>query len=143
MIKKEKDMQGKSLFAVLLVMGCLLSGCSPRLIDFTIISTKNVDLAKSDKFKRSKDRIEGKDIIPTILFIPFGVSNLKEAVDRAIEKVPGAVALVDGVVYVRNWYFLVFGQSGYMVEGTPLIDTSVLETTTAVTTTTTTTIAKP
>lgn len=123
------------LLVVFLFAGILFSGCSPRLIDFTIISTKNVDLAKSDKFKRGSTRIEGKDIIHSVLFIPFGVSNLKEAVDRAIEKIPGAVALVDGVVYVRNWYAFIYGQSGYIVEGTPLIDTSMLETVPVVTTT--------
>ena len=48
---------------------------------------------------------------------------MKEATDRAIESVPGAVALVDGVVYARGWWFI-FGESTYIVEGLPLIDPS-------------------
>ncbi len=48
---------------------------------------------------------------------------MKEAVDRAMESVPGAVALVDGVLSSRVWYIpYVYGQESYIVEGTPLID---------------------
>ena len=47
---------------------------------------------------------------------------MKEAIDRALEKVPGAVALVDGVVSSKFIYFLVGGMNAYIVEGTPLID---------------------
>jgi hypothetical protein len=48
---------------------------------------------------------------------------MKEAIDQAIESKPGAVALVDGVVYQKIWYIpYIYGQSGFTVEGTPLID---------------------
>ena len=48
---------------------------------------------------------------------------MKTSIDRAIEKVPGCVALVDGVLNVYNMYIpLIYGESGYTVEGTPLID---------------------
>ena len=48
---------------------------------------------------------------------------MKEAIDRAIESVPGAVALVDGVVTYSYFYIpYIYGQETYVVEGTPLID---------------------
>jgi hypothetical protein len=59
-----------------------------------------------------------------ILFIPFGRPHLKEAIDRAIESTPGAVALVDGVVYSKSWWAILYGQSKIIVEGTPLMDPS-------------------
>jgi hypothetical protein len=39
--------------------------------------------------------------------------------------VPGAVALVDGVVTYKFFYFF-FGQASYYVEGTPLIDSTMV-----------------
>lgn len=102
----------------------IISGCSNRLVDFTIISTKNVDLSKAGTFQRTKMRTEGKDVSHVVLIIPTGVPNMKEAIDKALERIPGAVALVDGVVYSKFWTILVYGQSSYVVEGTPLIDPS-------------------
>ena len=95
------------------------------MVDFTIISTKNVDLSRAAMFQRGKTRVEGKDQCSIIIFIPTGVPNVKEAIDRAIESVPGAVALVDGVLTSHYWYIpYIYGQQSFVVEGTPLIDPS-------------------
>ncbi|MCX6967266.1 MAG: hypothetical protein NTZ46_05700 [Verrucomicrobia bacterium] len=103
----------------------LLTGCTTRLTDFTIISTKNVDLSVIGRAKRGAARVEGKDLAHIIIFIPTGVPNMKEAIDRAIESVPGAVALVDGVLYQKFfWIPYIYGQTAYVVEGTPLINTA-------------------
>ncbi len=99
-----------------------LSGCVTRLVDFTIISTKNIDLAKGADFKRGTSRVQGEDSVAIIIFIPTGVPNIKTAIDKAIESVPGAVALLDGVLSQKSFYILLFGGCGYIVEGTPLID---------------------
>lgn len=102
-----------------------LTGCTTRLTDFTIISTKNVDLSVISKAKRGSTRVSGKDLVHIIIFIPTGVPNMKEAIDKAIESVPGAVALVDGVLYQKFFYIpYIYGQSSYVVEGTPLINTA-------------------
>ena len=109
---------------VLLLMAVFaLSSCTTRLVDFTIISTKNVDLTKGASFERGKTRIEGEDGAYIIIFIPTGIPNMKEAIDEAIESVPGCVALLDGVLYSKAWYFII-GETKYVVEGTPLIDPS-------------------
>lgn len=109
----------------LVLLACfLLSSCSYRITDFTIISTKNVDLSRASTFERGKSRNEGVDTAHIILTIPFGRPHLKEAIDRAIEATPGAVALVDGVVYSKSWWAIVYGQSKIIVEGTPLMDPS-------------------
>jgi len=101
----------------------LLSGCVNRITDFTLLSTKNIDLTKASNFKRAANRVTGEDKALVIIIFPTGVPSVKEAVDKALEGVPGAVALVDGVVKSKGWWFI-YGENSMIVEGTPLIDPS-------------------
>jgi len=100
----------------------LITGCAYRIGDFTMVSTKNIDLSRGADFTRSPTRVKGEDTVPLILGIPVGLPNMKTALDHAIAKTPGAVALTDGVVTQKRFDFIIFGQLGYEVEGTPLID---------------------
>jgi hypothetical protein len=99
-------------------IGCLialLSGCTVRIVDFTAISTKNTNI----KASKTGQRVSAEDCVPVILF-PLGIPNMKEAIDRAIEKAgPGYDALTDGVVYSVQQAFI-FGRICYKVEGTPI-----------------------
>jgi hypothetical protein len=114
---------GKGIKFVFVALSLIfLSGCVTRLVDFTIISTKNIDLTKGASFERASSKSKGEDVVCMIIFIPTGVPNIETALDRAIESVPGAVALLDGVLSYKAWTILLFGQYGYIVEGTPLID---------------------
>lgn len=114
---------------VVLILFFAATGCSQRLIDFTIISSKNMDLSQAASFQRGQSRVKGEDAKHIIIFIPTGVPNAKEALDRAIESVPGAVALVDGVITSHWWYIpYIYGKSWYVVEGTPLINSQVAST---------------
>ncbi|WP_395753280.1 hypothetical protein [Prosthecobacter sp.] len=103
----------------------LLSSCTTRLVDFTIISTKNVDLSHAASFKRHPKRATGTDAKKIIVLFPTGVPSPKQAVDRAIESVPGGVALVDGVL-TRSFFYIpyIFGETKFVVEGTVLVDPS-------------------
>ena len=87
----------------------LLSSCNQRLVDFTVISSKNVTLRLSEDGKGP--RAEGKDM-------KFcGQPELKEAIDKALENAgPGYDALIDGVVYQRNEII----KYGWVVQGTPI-----------------------
>ena len=99
----------------------MASSCSSRLTDFTVISTKNVPIGtQSTNLKKATVRVKGVDKSHLVLFFPLGTPNLKEAIDRAIEQYPGAIALADGVVKSKFIYFLLYGQNSYIVEGTPL-----------------------
>ena len=112
----------KTLFFIS-VMVLVAAGCTTRLTDFTAISTKNIDWSKAETYQRATTRTTGKDTTYIIIIIPTGSPNMKEAIDRAIESVPGAVALVDGVLYHNSWYIpYIYGESSYVVEGTALID---------------------
>lgn len=114
-----------SSLAIILLTSFFISGCSYRVVDFTMISTKNVDLSRAGTFTRGKTRTEGKDVAHYVYVFPLGGRvSMKEAIDRALEKTPGAVALVDGVVYSKGWGVVLYGQDIIVVEGTPLIDPS-------------------
>jgi len=105
------------LFSIILIF--LFSGCVSRVLDFTIVSSKNVDMRIKDTAKGS--RVTGRDHAWWILFFPTGRPNLKEAVDRAIESAgPGYDALIDGVIYSEFSYFLLASKSGFKVVGTPV-----------------------
>lgn len=117
-------MMTKAMKVVTIACGMLVcAGCTQRLTDFTMISTKNVDLSRVSEFKRGPARVQGRDTVLVILFIPTKFQiNLKEAIDRAIQSVPGCVALVDGVLYHESGWFVVGGWGSFVIEGTPLID---------------------
>jgi hypothetical protein len=109
----------------------LLSGCATRMLDFTIISTKNVDISRLGEFQRS-ERVEGVDTRYIIILIPTGNPSIEEAVDRAIESVPGGVALIDGVLTNKFYYIpYIFGENKYVVTGTVLIDPKLVSNTSA------------
>ncbi|OGR83364.1 MAG: hypothetical protein A2902_01110 [Elusimicrobia bacterium RIFCSPLOWO2_01_FULL_64_13] len=82
------------------------------MVDFTALSSKNVNIPGT-----RGERVQGKDMKWTILGIPTGRPDMKEALDRAIERGSGDM-LVDGVVYSKGWSVLFIGQMGYVVEGT-------------------------
>lgn len=104
-----------------------VTGCSSRVTDFTIISTKNFELSRMSEYQRSDIRVEGSDIKHIVIFVPTGIPNAKEAIDKAIESIPGAVALVDGVLSRKFFYIpLIYGQEGFVVRGTALIDPSLV-----------------
>ena len=96
-----------SLFATLAV-GFLISGCAQRIGAFTISSTKNVKV----NAEQLGARVEGKHAVF------FGTASLEQAVDDAIEKAPGADALIDVVIW-RTYSWLGLRQ-GFKVKGTPV-----------------------
>lgn len=100
----------------------LTTGCANRIGDFRLVTTKNIDLARVADFKRSPVRVKAEDSIPIILTIPVGAPSIETALDRAIEKTPGAVALTDAVVTEKLFSIILYGETSYEVEGTPLID---------------------
>lgn len=110
--------------SMILILGCIgLSGCSIRMMDLTVGSSKNFDLNSGNLQKG--ERIVGEDSVPVFLMIPFGTPNMKEAVDNAIEKEHCAVGLSDVVITQNNHTLLMLvGSLGYEVEGNLIIDAS-------------------
>lgn len=97
-----------SLVAVSVLFLFGLSSCTQRLIDFTMISSKNVAVDFPDR----GERVVGN----SIMFLGIGV-NIKDALDEAIEEAgPQYDALIDGVLSYKQYPFVY----GYEVEGTPV-----------------------
>jgi hypothetical protein len=116
-MKLGKILAGSLLLAISAFF--LLGGCTQRVLDFTIVSSKQMELRVKDTGKGN--RVEGKDGVYWLITIPLGTPNLKEAVDRAIESAgPGYDALIDGVIYAQNYWYIITGYSGYKVVGTPI-----------------------
>jgi hypothetical protein len=102
-------MKKSTIILSVAIASFMATSCSVRLIDFTVISSKNVTLKLPDDGKGP--RTTGKDLKTC------GQPSLKAAVDKAIETAgPGYDALIDGVVFQKNEIF----RAGWVVEGTPI-----------------------
>jgi hypothetical protein len=112
-LMKEGQMNKRWTTLAIFMFGFIfLTGCTTRLTDFTAISTKNVKMPT----KHKGSRVAGEDCV-VVFIIPFGQPNMKEAIDRAIQKAGSDYdALVDGVLYFTQYPF----QWCYKVEGTPI-----------------------
>lgn len=98
----------------------ILSGCSIRVADLTVGSTKNYNI-NGNKFVTGP-RVTAEDSYPVIIF-PTGIPNMKTAIDRAIEKDKCAVGLSNVVITQLNHAFI-FGKIGIRAEGNLIIDRS-------------------
>jgi len=106
-------------YAMFIILLCYwFSGCTMRVGDFTLVSTKNIDLSNASLDIREGKRTKGEDCAFIFLFIPLGLPSVKQAVDDALTNGNGNI-MVDQVTYTRSWWFII-GQSCYVVEGTVL-----------------------
>lgn len=100
----------------------LLSGCTQKVFDFAILSTKKIDFSKAQYLERSSQRVEGIDKVYIIIFIPTGQVDVEQAIDNAINKIPNCVALLDGALYTKSfWIPYIYGESSAIIKGTPLV----------------------
>jgi hypothetical protein len=112
---------------LLALMVVALAGCTTnRGLDFTVISTKNIDLSRMGEYKKTADRAVGEDTLHVIIGIPLGSQpNMEEAIDKAIESVPGGVALTDGVITNSSMFLYLYAKASIIVEGSVLYDPEV------------------
>ncbi len=99
----------KIYFVAIIIALFTFSSCSYRLVDFTVITSKNVSL--------KIDKSQGRFVTGTSMgFLGFGAS-IKDAMDKALQSAgPDYDLLVDGVVRVNDYILI----SGYKVEGTAI-----------------------
>jgi len=96
----------KFMCRVLAAIFCLfLVACTTRTGDLNLISTKNIQSLKGAEIRGN---VEGSHCKI------FGVPNLEEAIDRAIEKGGDGNALVDAVLYMDKKFF----QNCFRAKGT-------------------------
>lgn len=99
------------LSLVVLCVALIVSvGCTSRIADFTVVSTKNVDIG--EKYVKVGP-FTGEDKAFVFLF-PLGNPNLKTAVDKCIENGSGDLLTNAVVSYTYSVYI---GPIGYTVKG--------------------------
>ncbi len=109
------------LFIIFLTI--VMTGCVQRIGDFTVASTKNMDIKRTLHRVDESERLTGIDKKHIILFIPTGQPNMKEAMDNAIEKRTGAVGLSNVTVKHSLWWIpYIYGQSYFEIEGNPVYE---------------------
>jgi hypothetical protein len=111
-------MKAKIPIFLLCVVMC---GCRSRLGDFTVITTKNIDLSNfSTHSDMTREPVVGEDEQYIICIIPTGIPNVEEAIDKALEKGKGQM-LVDAALYYEWFYFpYIYGYGKYEIKGTPV-----------------------
>ncbi|MGR8951538.1 MAG: hypothetical protein ACU83V_03895 [Gammaproteobacteria bacterium] len=109
-----------TLTLLTLTMGLFLNGCTARIADLTLVSTKNIDLSDTHLDARTGQRQMGEDCGFILLdIIPLHWPNLKEAVDQALEKGRGNI-MVDQVTELKTAWMVIGTQQCIKVEGTVL-----------------------
>ncbi|TDE06050.1 hypothetical protein [Flavobacterium hiemivividum] len=115
----------KNLTLLLLTL-LVLTSCSRDLFNFTIVSTKNINLEKLSSLEKSTEKTKGEDKTSIIIIIPTKRIKIDKAISNTIDKIPGCVALLDGKVYTKFWYIpYIYGQQRIVIEATPLLDPSI------------------
>ena len=120
-----KQEQKKSLVSVFAFLLCVLfAGCRSRVGDFTLITTKNIDLTTfSSHREESGERVTGEDAQFFIFGIPtdFHILSIKEAVDDALDKKQSYMLIDATIYYERFWIPLCWwGYEKFEVTGVPI-----------------------
>ncbi len=111
-------MPRKLLALVVCVLATAVSGCVSRSADFTLLSTKNVEVSRVDlkriDFRRN---IEATDARWWFLFIPLGgAPDLQEATDRCLEVGQGDF-MTSARIYESVWSLLLVSRGSISVKG--------------------------
>ncbi len=104
----------RKIFFFLSVAVLLFSGCSERIGDFTLISTKNVEIG--GKYILVEGIFKGEDSKGDIIGIPLGFPSVKTAVDRCIEAGKGEL-LSNAVIENSYWSAIIWGERKFTVTG--------------------------
>ena len=106
-----------SKFSAAIVLMMMLSACSSRIADLTLVSTKNLGTSTINLNSKSGKRERGEDCKFSLLGIPFGIPSLKTAVDKALQAGNGTV-MVDEVTEEKTTWLVLGNINCIVVEGT-------------------------
>jgi len=104
-------MKRKILIFFLLV----LSACSTsRLGDFTVISTRNIDM--DGEYELVGSKVKGTDMAPIIYVFPLSSPSIEGAIDDALDSVDGDI-MTDAIITQNVWWLYIYGEQRYIVVG--------------------------
>ena len=114
----------KKILSLSLLSVALLASCSQRIGDFSMVSTRNIDLNRSaGYYVNTNNRVVGTDKGKIIVLFSTRTPHVKEAVDDAIRQGGiDCVGLSDVVIDRASWYVpYVYGEHKIIVKGYPII----------------------
>ncbi len=107
-------MKKQLLWALTLLL--LTTGCSMKLGEFTMISTKDIDFKK--EYIKDNKKVMGKDEIQIYVIFP---SRMHPDIDVAVSDVLERTCsdyLTDATIMYKYWYIpYIYGKAWYQVEG--------------------------
>ena len=105
----------KKIINIILV-ALFFVGCTQRMGDFTVLSTRNVDL--NANYVKVETNVTGQDKKLLIITIPTGTPNIEAAIDNALKKIDGGAVMTD-VSLTYRWFYIpyIYGEMIYEVEG--------------------------
>ena len=112
----------RNLLMCLLGIALLCSGgCSSKLGNFTVLSSKNVNLGDfSTVSGTGGEKVRGEDTMTYVLFIPNKpMIFLKEAVDDSLDK-SNAYMLTDATLKYEWFFAVLVAQGKFVAEGHPV-----------------------
>lgn len=114
----------------ILLFALFLGGCSARLGHFSVISYPNQVVSLSDIASAKpmqKEKVTGSStswgvsgLFPLFSAFFYFFPALDDAMEDALSKAPGAIALTDVSVHYRTTFCLLFNLMTITVEGTPV-----------------------
>ena len=100
---------------IIIIASIYLSGCTARMGDLTVISSKNFDVAA--EYELVERDVKGSDGTTMLLSLSFGGKDLEEAVEKALRKAQGDF-MTNVVIYEKSYtVFGLFGYEGIVVRG--------------------------
>jgi len=105
----------KALVVGSILASVILSSCSQRIGDLTMISNRNIEFEK--KHVEIKRDVSATSTRIRILGIRLGSPNMEEAIDKSIRKQGTGEYLKNATVYQINYSFILFGWEGIKVKG--------------------------
>jgi hypothetical protein len=112
--------------AMVLVFITVLNGCATQIGQFTMATTKNVDLSRLGEFSRTTREIKAQDSSIFILGFQVKTAKMNAALDKALSKIPGAVAMVDVRISTKSTPLLIVRLESFIVSGTALVDPKIV-----------------
>ena len=108
----------------LLLAAAILCSCSNRLLDVTILSTKNIDLNNIQGYTtNTNQRVTGGATTHIVIFIRLGCPSAKEAADRAAACNGSQCVGLTNATFTEKWWWVpfIYGQITLEVEGDPIM----------------------
>jgi hypothetical protein len=93
----------------------LISGCSQKIADLTIVSTKNVDVGTN--YVKVKSDAEGSNMAHIIIIFPIGAPNIESAIDDVLDKNNGDIIINARLEYQTFYIPYIYGQNKYVIKG--------------------------